>query len=34
MAEEMEADPTVFAFGVDVQDHKRTFGSGQGLILS
>ena len=31
MAEEMEADPTVFAFGVDVQDHKRTFGSGQGL---
>ena len=32
MAREMEADPDVFAFGVDVQDHKRTFGSGSGLV--
>lgn len=32
MIREMEADPTVFAFGVDVQDHKRTFGSGSGLV--
>ena len=32
MSREMEADPTVFAFGVDVQDHKRNFGSGDGLV--
>lgn len=31
MPREMEADPTVFAFGVDIQDHKRTFGSGNGM---
>ena len=32
MTREMESDPTVFAFGVDVQDHKRTFGSGNGMV--
>jgi pyruvate dehydrogenase E1 component beta subunit len=32
MTREMEADPTVFAFGVDVQDHMRTFGSGNGMV--
>ena len=32
MAKEMETDPTVFAFGVDVQDHKRSFGSGFGMV--
>jgi pyruvate dehydrogenase E1 component beta subunit len=32
MTKEMEADPTVFAFGVDVPDHKRTFGSGKGMV--
>lgn len=29
---EMEADPTVFVFGLDVSDHKRIFGSTQGLV--
>jgi pyruvate dehydrogenase E1 component beta subunit len=32
MLREMESDPSVFAFGVDAQDHKRTFGSGKGLV--
>ena len=32
LTREMEVDPRVFCFGVDVQDHKRTFGSGQGLV--
>jgi acetoin:2,6-dichlorophenolindophenol oxidoreductase subunit beta len=32
MLREMENDPAVFAFGVDVQDHKRTFGSGKGMV--
>jgi pyruvate dehydrogenase E1 component beta subunit len=32
MVREMELDPTVFAFGVDAQDHKRTFGSGKGMV--
>jgi len=32
MTREMDADPTVFGFGVDAQDHKRTFGSGKGLV--
>ena len=32
MTREMEADPNVFAFGVDAQDHKRTFGSGKGMV--
>jgi pyruvate dehydrogenase E1 component beta subunit len=32
MVAEMESDPTVFAFGVDAQDHKRTFGSGKGMV--
>ena len=32
MAEEMAADPSVIVFGVDVPDHKRTFGSGAGLL--
>jgi acetoin:2,6-dichlorophenolindophenol oxidoreductase subunit beta len=32
MSREMESDPNVFAFGVDAQDHKRTFGSGAGMV--
>jgi pyruvate dehydrogenase E1 component beta subunit len=32
MTREMEADPNVFAFGIDLQDHKRTFGSGRGMV--
>ena len=32
MVREMESDPDVFGFGVDAQDHKRTFGSGKGLV--
>jgi len=32
MTRAMETDPTVFAFGVDVQDHKRTFGTGANLV--
>ena len=29
---EMEADPSVFLFGLDVADHKGIFGSTQGLV--
>ncbi len=29
---EMEADPNVFVFGLDVPDHKRIFGSTAGLV--
>lgn len=29
---EMEADPSVFVFGLDVPDHKRIFGSTAGLV--
>lgn len=32
LAKEMAADPSVIVFGVDVPDHKRTFGSGTGLL--
>lgn len=32
LAKEMEADPSVFVFGLDVADHKRIFGSTQGLV--
>ncbi len=32
LAKEMEADPTVFVFGLDVPDHKRIFGSTAGLV--
>lgn len=32
MTKEMESDSGVFAFGVDVQDHKRTFGSGKDMV--
>lgn len=32
MAREMEGDPNVCAFGVDVKDHKRTFNSGKDLV--
>lgn len=32
LTKEMEADPTVFVFGLDVPDHKRIFGSTQGLV--
>lgn len=32
MTREMELDPVVFAFGVDVQDYKRTFHSGDGMV--
>ncbi|MBI2885469.1 MAG: alpha-ketoacid dehydrogenase subunit beta [Candidatus Omnitrophica bacterium] len=32
MEEEMAADPNVFVFGLDVPDHKRIFGSTQGLV--
>lgn len=32
LAREMEADPSVFVFGLDVSDHKRIFGSTQGLV--
>jgi pyruvate/2-oxoglutarate/acetoin dehydrogenase E1 component len=31
-AKEMDADPTVFVFGLDVPDHKRIFGSTKGLV--
>ncbi|MDO8461997.1 MAG: transketolase C-terminal domain-containing protein [Deltaproteobacteria bacterium] len=31
-AKEMEADPSVFVFGLDVPDHKRIFGSTRGLV--
>jgi pyruvate/2-oxoglutarate/acetoin dehydrogenase E1 component len=29
---EMDADPSVFVFGLDVPDHKRIFGSTRGLL--
>ena len=32
MTREMESDDSVFAFGVDVPDHKRSFGSGNGMV--
>ena len=28
----LENDDSVFAFGVDVPDHKRHFGSGKGML--
>lgn len=31
-AKEMDADPDVFVFGLDVPDHKRIFGSTKGLV--
>jgi len=31
-AKEMDVDPTVFVFGLDVPDHKRIFGSTKGLV--
>ncbi|KMP12721.1 hypothetical protein UR09_00045 [Candidatus Nitromaritima sp. SCGC AAA799-A02] len=32
MAQEMERDPNVFVYGLDVPDHKRIFGSTVGLV--
>ncbi len=32
MEKEMEADPSVFVFGLDVPDHKRIYGSTAGLL--
>jgi pyruvate dehydrogenase E1 component beta subunit len=32
LQKEMENDPTVFVFGLDVPDHKRIFGSTKGLV--
>lgn len=32
MVKEMELDPKVFVFGLDVPDHKRIFGSTRGLV--
>jgi len=32
LTREMEQDPCVFVFGLDVADHKRVFGSTQGLV--
>jgi len=32
MAEEMRRDPSVFVYGIDVADHKSTFGSCAGLV--
>ncbi len=32
MAVEMRRDPNVFLYGIDVADHKRIFGSGNGLL--
>jgi pyruvate dehydrogenase E1 component beta subunit len=32
MRQEMERDPTVFVYGIGVADHKRVFGSTQGLV--
>ena len=32
MAKEMRRDASVFVYGIDVADHKRTFGSGTGLL--
>ncbi|MDP3792401.1 MAG: transketolase C-terminal domain-containing protein [bacterium] len=30
--QEMERDERIFVYGLDVADHKRTFGSGEGLL--
>ncbi|MEK7479506.1 MAG: transketolase C-terminal domain-containing protein [Patescibacteria group bacterium] len=30
--EEMQMDPRVFVYGIDVADHKRTFGTGIGIL--
>lgn len=32
LSKEMEDDPSVFVFGLDVADHKRIFGSTEGLV--
>ena len=32
LMKEMEIDPSVFVFGLDVSDHKRIFGSTDGLV--
>lgn len=32
LRQEMERDEKVFVYGLDVDDHKRTFGSGEGLL--
>ena len=32
LTKEMEADPSVFVFGLDVPDHKRIYGSTAGLL--
>ena len=32
LADEMDADPSVLVFGLDVPDHKRIFGSTAGLV--
>lgn len=32
LVHEMESDPSVFVFGLDVPDHKRIFGSTHGLV--
>src|SRR3989338_5807944 len=32
LTHEMEADPDVFVFGLDVPDHKRIYGSTAGLV--
>lgn len=32
LAQEMERDHSIFVYGLDVADHKRTFGSGNGLL--
>lgn len=32
LTQEMERDPAVFVYGIDVSDHKRVFGSTKGLV--
>ncbi len=32
LRQEMERDERVFVYGLDVDDHKRTFGAGEGLL--